>query len=91
MEAKLQLTAEEELQKDRMLYKMFLDNEKFENKTSDLRQERTEGQDKFDDLLNSKLEIIESHRSFIDDATERTRSYLNTQMYGTGLNFFCRI
>lgn len=87
MEAKLQLTAEEELQKDRMLYKMFLDNEKFEHKTSDLRKERTEGQDKFDDLLNSKLEVIESHRSFIDDATERTRSYLNTEMYGTGFKF----
>lgn len=82
MDAKLQLTAEEELLKDRMLYRMYLDNEKVELKTAELRREREEGEGKFDNLLKTKLEIIDNHRSFINDANEKTRSYLNTQMYG---------
>lgn len=80
MDAKLQLTAEEEQEKDRMLFKMFLDNEKIEQKTTELRKEREEGEEKFDTVLKSKLEIIEGHRAFIEEANERNRSYLNSEM-----------
>lgn len=80
MDAKLQLTAEEEQQKDRMLYRMYLDNEKIAVKTTDLRTEREEGEQKFDSLIKAKLEIIESHRSTINEANEKNRSYLNSEM-----------
>lgn len=80
MEAKLKLTAEEDLMKDRMLYKMLQDNEKIEVKIGELRKEREEGEGKFDNLLRTKLEVIDKHRSYINEMNDKSRSYLNEEM-----------
>ena len=80
MEAKLKLPAEEDLMKDRMLYKMLQDNEKIEVKIRELRKEREAGEGKFDSLLRTKLEVIDKHRSYINEMNDKSRSYLNEEM-----------
>lgn len=80
LDTKLQLTAEEQHQKDQILHKMFIENENTEQKLFALRKDIEDGQRRFHSLLNNKLELIESHRNRISQINEKTGSYLNTQM-----------
>lgn len=80
MDAKLHLTAEEDLEKDQLLYKMLLENDKIELKMSEMRVERGECEIKFDALLESKLDTIECLRNLVNDANDSTISYLESEV-----------
>lgn len=80
IDAKLLLTAEEDILKDQMVHKMYLDNEKIESKADEIKKEREVGETKFDNLLQTKLEVIDKHRRFINESNETVRSQLNAEM-----------
>lgn len=67
--------------KEQMIHKMFQDDEKIQQKILDLRLAIEKDQNKFDDLVQQKLSLIENRRLEIDDLNERCCSYLNSEMY----------
>lgn len=81
MDAKLRLTALEDNQKKQMIHKMFQDDEKIKRKIFDLRKDIENCQNRFDDLVKQKLELIEKRRKEIDELNERCGSHLNSEMY----------
>lgn len=75
---RMQMTADKDLEKEKILHKMFKANLKMEEKINDVRIKSN--QQKCDHQIDEKMKVIESHRSQIDEMKRVNREIITKEM-----------